>query len=307
MNLRTAYIVIITAALIGVVALSVTYDKADSEISVETPDVLVEDDVSASDSVVSVRSIGASVLGRPIEVHEFGAASADTYLLFVGGIHGGYEWNSVLLAYELIDHLRANLDTVPENVQIGIVPSANPDGVYEVIGVEGRFTLANVPEGAGAGGHGRFNANDVDLNRNFACKWQPESSWRGETVSAGTHAFSEPEAAAIRNLVVETSPDAAIFWHSQANTVYASECEDGVLPETVTLMNTYGKAAGYNTVESFDAYPITGDVEGWLASIGIPAITVELATHEDVEWERNLPAIEAVIEGYAQNSTATQK
>ena len=29
-------------------------------------------------------------------------------------------------------------------------------------------------------GKGRFNANNVDLNRNFDCSWQATSSWRGQ-------------------------------------------------------------------------------------------------------------------------------
>jgi hypothetical protein len=80
--------------------------------------------------------------------------------------------------------------------------------------------------------------------------------------------------------------------------VYASECEKGILPETLTVMNTYSKASGYPAVSSFDAYPISGDVEGWLASIGIPAITVELKTHETIEWERNLAGVKALLEYY---------
>jgi g-D-glutamyl-meso-diaminopimelate peptidase len=146
---------------------------------------------------------------------------------------------------------------------------------------------------------GRFNANNVDLNRNFDCKWQPESSWRGNFVSAGTAPFSEPEARALRDLVLETNPDAVVFWHSQASAVYASECEAGVLPETLTLMNAYALASGYQPISTFDAYPITGDAEGWLAKINIPAITVEMRTHETVEWEENLSGVEALINYYS--------
>lgn len=251
--------------------------------------------VAAPTSVVSV--IGTSVQGRSIEVHNFGPES-DTYLLFVGGVHGGYEWNSVLLAYELIDHLNSNPELIPEGVRVGIVPSANPDGVFEVIGKEGRFGFGDVPEAAGAGGAGRFNANSVDLNRNFDCKWQPESTWRGQVVSAGTAPFSEPEAAALRDLVLDSQPSAVVFWHSQASAVYASECFNGILPETLAIMNLYANTAGYQAVESFDAYPITGDAEGWLASIGIPAITVELSTHETLEWSKNLPAVLALFDHY---------
>ena len=118
--------------------------------------------------------IGTSVEGRPIEAFTYG--TGDTRLLFVGGIHGGYEWNSVLLAYGVMDEFAADPSLVPGHVSITTVPSANPDGVYAVVGEEGRFTAADVPEVAD--GAGRFNANQVDLNRNFDCKWQPESMWR---------------------------------------------------------------------------------------------------------------------------------
>ncbi|MDA1334643.1 MAG: hypothetical protein O2794_01340 [bacterium] len=48
----------------------------------------------------------------------------------------------------------------------------------------------------------------------------------------------------------------------------------------------------------FDAYEITGDAEGWLASINIPAITVELKTHETIEWSQNKAGIEALFKYY---------
>jgi len=243
--------------------------------------------------------IGVSTEGRNIESYTYG--TGDTKLLFVGGIHGGYEYNSVLLAYKFIDYLNANPGIIPDGLTVTVIPSANPDGLYEVVGKEGRFSIADVSADT-TEGQGRFNANDVDLNRNFDCKWKPESMWRGNTVSAGSEAFSEPEAAAIRDLVLEDRPDAVIFWHSQSNAVYASECEDGILPETLAIMNAYSRASGYPAVDSFDAYEITGDAEGWLASINIPAITVELSTHETVEWERNLSGIRALFTYYLQKA-----
>ena len=119
-------------------------------------------------------------------------------------------------------------------------------------------------------------------------------------MSAGTAAFSEPEAAALRDFVLAEKPKAVVFWHSQANNVYASECEDGVLPTTLTLMSTYATAAGYGEVPVFDAYPITGDAEGWLASIGIPAVTVEMKGYETTEWTKNLAGIEATLGLYSK-------
>jgi predicted deacylase len=269
-----------------------------SVVEVPTP-------VATSTSAVVHEVIGTSVQGRTIDAYTYLPAQAGgkgaKHLVFVGGIHGGYEWNSVLLAYQFMDYLEANPTFVPAGISITVIPSANPDGLFKVIGKEGRFTLADVPNTDAAGdptGLGRFNANNVDLNRNFACKWKPESTWRSKKVSAGTEAFSEPEAKAIRDFALENTPEAFVFWHSQSNAVYASECEKGILPETLSIMNVYSKAAGYKAVATFDAYPVSGDAEGWLASIGIPAITVELATHATVEWDKNRKGIEALLEFY---------
>ncbi len=245
--------------------------------------------------------IGTSVEGRNIEAYTYGSGKDN--LIFVGGIHGGYEWNSVVLAYQFIDYLKENPRVIPPELTITVIPSANPDGVYAVVGIEGKFTPSDVPTTTVPAGTGRFNANGVDLNRNFDCKWKPESMWRGKVVSAGTEAFSEPEAVAIRDYILGHPPLGVVFWHSQSNAVYASECINGILPETLTLMNVYAKAAGYPAVSTFDAYPITGDAEGWLASIDIPAITVELKTHETIEWEKNLTGVTALLEHFKTTRT----
>jgi predicted deacylase len=245
------------------------------------------------------RVIGTSLNGRPIAAYTFG--SGEQHLLFVGGVHGGYEWNSTLLAFEFFDYLSQNPQAVPQNVTVTIIPTLNPDGTYAVVAGESeRFSAAQVVDDEVLEAQARFNARGVDLNRNFDCKWQPKSSWRGQEVSAGTGPFSEPEAAALRDYVFVHQPVAVVFWHSQANAVYASECEAGVLPATRALMNAYADSAGYSAIDSFDAYPVTGDAEGWLASLGIPAITVELATHEAVEWEKNLKGFEALMALYAR-------
>lgn len=240
------------------------------------------------------QTIGTSVEGRPIESYTIGTGS--TTLLFVGGIHGGYEWNSSALAYEFITELESGLFTVPATLRIIVIPTLNPDGLFAATGLTGRFTASDVPPNiAYETGAGRFNAHGVDLNRNFACKWKPESTWRNKTVSAGSAAFSEPEAVALRDLVATTNPAAVIFWHSQANAVYGSECEDGILPGTLSVMRAYATAASYTAVPSFDAYPVSGDAEGWLASRGIPAITVELGTRTTTEWDKNRLGIQAVL------------
>lgn len=296
-------ILILAALTVLLVVVGIIYFTADAPAPEPTQTAEESEVETETTPSTEERVIGGSVENRPIEVYRFG--TGDTELLYVGGVHGGYEWNSILLAYQFIDYLDANLDRIPDNLTISVVPNLNPDGLYAATGLEGRFTAAEITDySMHETGEGRFNANSVDLNRNFACNWAPESSWRGQTVSAGDAPFSEPEAVTLQRYVTETNPAAAIFWHSRANAVYASECNDGVLPSTLNLMNTYADAANYAAVPSFDAYPITGDMEGWLASIGIPAITVELDTRTSTEWSQNQAGAVAVWDLFAEDNLA---
>ncbi len=288
--MKRTIIIIITLAILGGGFITFYLLKNKEE---NIPEELIQ----VEDNTPQHNIIGSSVEGRTIDAYTYGNGSEN--IAFVGGIHGGYEWNSVLLAYRFMDYLEANPEIIPDNLSVTIIPSANPDGIYKVTGKEDRFTTADIPDSE-ATVSGRFNANEVDLNRNFDCKWQPESTWRSQPVSAGSSAFSEPEAQAIKNFVLNKSPLAVIFWHSQSNAVYASECEKGVLPETLNIMNTYAKASGYKAIATFDSYPVTGDAEGWLASINIPAITVELETHESIDWEQNLAGVKALFDYYKQ-------
>jgi predicted deacylase len=260
---------------------------------------MVPEPVPAVVSTSSQEIIGYSVENRPIESYTFG--NGETPLLFVGGIHGGYEWNSSLLAYELIDYLHQNPTAVPETLTVHIIPTLNPDGLFLATGQEGRFTATDIPNvDIHSAGIGRFNANDVDINRNFDCRWVPEGTWRGQTVSAGPAPFSEPEAVTLRDYVYDITPAAAVFWHSRANNVYGSECGEVVTANTLTLMSTYAQAASYGEVPVFDAYPVTGAAEDWLASLGIPTISVELETRTDSEFARNLAGTKAILELYGK-------
>jgi len=242
--------------------------------------------------------IGLSVQGREIEAFTYG--KGDTHLAFVGGIHGGYEWNSVLLAYKFMDYLEANPETIPKNISVIIIPSLNPDGVSRVVGKDGRFTVLDVPNNIELTKVGRFNMSGVDLNRNFDCRFQATSTWQSKIVSAGKSVFSEPEAKAFQNFVLKNNLSAVVFWHSQSNGVYASMCQNGILPGTLDLMNTYSIASGYPAQKSFDSYAITGAADDWLASINIPAVSVELKTHESIEWDKNLAGILALFRYYTK-------
>ena len=242
----------------------------------------------------TTRIIGYSVEERPLTDIQFG--SGPTHIVFVGGIHGGYEWNTILLAYDMIDYFTANPGDIPADVTLHIIPAANPDGQYLVTAQEGRFSPLDV---AADSLPGRVNGHGVDLNRNWDCNWTANALWRDQPTSGGAKAFSEPETMALRDFLLELNPVAVIFWHSAANGVFAAGCTDVYQP-SLNLAGIYGRAAGYPVYETFTSYQVTGDAGDWLSLQGIPAISVELLNHESTDWSKNRAGVTAVLRQFNQ-------
>ncbi len=243
-------------------------------------------------------TIGSSLKNNTITAYHFG--SGPTELLFVGGIHGGYEWNTSLVAYELIDYLTANPSKIPKNVRVTVIPVVNPDGLEKVTGSTGRFTADDVSKSESIVVAGRYNENNVDLNRNFDCDWQKNAVWQTKTVSGGNAAFSEPESKAIRDYVTKNKPSAVVVWYSAGGGVFASSCHNGVSKETNTLTQIFASASSYAAHQSFDFYATTGDMVNWLAKNNIPAISVLLTDHTGTDWSKNKAGIDAVLKHFAQ-------
>lgn len=253
---------------------------------------------STESAVKGQTLIGTSVEGRPIVAYHFGEGEKE--ILFIGGIHGGYEWNTVLVAYEAADYLKSNLDIIPKNLTITVIPVLNPDGLNKVVGTTTRFALSAVPSSQSVQISGRFNASNVDLNRNFDCDWKSTGTWQNTTVSGGSAAFSEPESQAIKQYVEKNKPVAVVAWFSAAGGVYSSSCHNGVSTETSAVAKAYAKASGYPAYNDFDFYAITGDMTNWLAKENITAISVLLTNHTDTEWTKNLAGINALLLHYAK-------
>lgn len=243
--------------------------------------------------------LGTSVKNSDITAYHYGTGSKE--LLFVGGIHGGYEWNTVLLAYELMDYLSANPTVIPANIKVTVIPVLNPDGLNKVVGHTGRFTVSDVPTSKEVLVSGRFNANGVDLSRNFDCDWQTKGVWMNQTVSGGNAVFSEKESQAFKGYIEAHTPIAVVVWYSSAGGVFSSSCNKGIVsPATKTLTATYATASGYKAYASYDFYKTTGDMVNWLAKKNIPAISVLLTTHQDTEWSKNKEGVLALLKYLAK-------
>ncbi|MEO8391705.1 MAG: M14 family metallopeptidase [Chloroflexota bacterium] len=230
---------------------------------------------------VSAPSVmGHSAGGLPLTVERFG--SGERALLLIGGIHGGWEANTVTLMQELIAHFSSTPQDVLSGITLMIVPVANPDGL----------AYGRIPRG-------RFNGDGVDLNRNWSCEWSRDAFWRQDRVSPGLTSFSEPESVALANFMLQVRPAAALFYHSAANGVFAGNC--GGDHGSAAMAAVVGKAAGYGYDAPFTAYPVTGVASNWADGQGIPSADVELQTATDSEYDRNLRGIMALQQWIAEN------
>jgi len=204
----------------------------------------------------SQTTIGYSVKGRPIIAYYFGSGSST--ILFTGGMHGS-ERSGATTMQAWVTYLQAHAaEVIPAGKRVVVVPNTNPDGI-----------AANA----------RYNANNVNIGRNFAtANWKADiETSNGVLVNGGgTSATSEPESKALAALTRQLRPRLEISYHSSGRLVGANKFGD-----SVAVGNIYAKMVGYKTMfydaEAVMGYPMTGEYEDWMGeSMGIPAILIEL-------------------------------
>ncbi len=254
-------------------------------------------EISVPELIQSETSIGRSVDGRPIVAHHFGDGDAD--ILFIGGLHGGYAWNTSLVAYELIDFLKTHPEEIMDNERITVIPVLNPDGLYQVAGTADSFTKDHIKPEKVSALSPRFNTNYVDLNRNFDCDWKQNAQWGERIVSGGVAPFSEPESLALKNYIRTSKPDAVIVWYAGAGSVYGSSCNNGISALTRSLVERYAQASGYIPVPKYNFAAMSGDLVNWLAKEGVPAVSVLLPGRADSDWSRNEAGIKEIFKMFA--------
>jgi len=234
---------------------------------------------TATAEVMHQTVIGRSVEGRDIAAFRFGAGPLKAVL--VGDIHGEFEANTYALAQQLVAHFEAHPGEVPPDISLWIIPTINPDGL--------------------ATGH-RWNAHDVDLNRNADTDLDgcAGNDWSPDTIglegphpgAGGPYPFSEPESQAVRDFLDDAW--IAVFYHSAAEAIFVDTCQQHV--PTARLAQVLSESTGYPVPEEgWAGYPITGDFGDYLAGEGVAAVTLELADKENPEFDRNLAGVRALL------------
>ena len=234
---------------------------------------------SSTPEIQQPQVIGSSVTGRPLEVYQFGLGPVEK--LIIAGIHGGYEWNTIELADELIDYLDNYPEVVPPDQTLYILRALNPDGLARSKGFGGRA-----------------NENNVDINRNFPSNWQSEwpraGCWDYIPITGGKAAASEPETRALMSFIQAHDIQALISYHSAALGIFPGgqppDAGSLSLAETLAAVSDYP----YPPIDAGCVY--TGQFVDWASDQGIPAVDIELTNHQDSDFEKNLAILSVFLD-----------
>jgi predicted deacylase len=216
-------------------------------------------------------TIGYSVAGRPIEVYSFG--KGPHLRMIIAGIHGGYEWNTIALADELIKYIHDKPEVIPNDVTLYILRNMNPDGDARSHGEEGRV-----------------NERGVDLNRNFPTNWTATWDRAGcydlTETTGGTGPGSEPETQAVMRFLQTHRIEVLISYHSAALGVFPGGTpwdEDSMrLAKEIAAITDYP----YPPLDTGCLY--TGTLADYGVSMGAASVDMELSNHRDTDFDANL-------------------
>ncbi|HEV7215701.1 MAG TPA: M14 family zinc carboxypeptidase [Chloroflexota bacterium] len=221
------------------------------------------------DAVVQTSTIGTSVEGRSITATRIGGGPIA--LAFVGDTHGAPEAATASLIQTAIAYFRTNPDAVPAGECAYFIPTLNPDGLADGT---------------------RFNADGIDINRNFgAADWnsnpyEPSGLVRG---AGGQQPFSEPETRAMRDFLLTHHVVGSIFYHSPWGGLYAE-------PHSLAFAQQLGQASGYPVhVPGDTPYPLTGTAHAWADANGEYSVLLELRAGAGIEWQANFQAMAAAM------------
>lgn len=222
--------------------------------------------------------IGFSASGRPIEVYTFG--QGEKKLMIVAGIHGGYEWNTITLADQLITYINDHPGAVSSDVTLYILRDLNPDG-------DARSHDAD----------GRVNAHGVDLNRNFPVNWSATWDRSGcydiTPTTGGIGPASEPETRIMMRFITSHKLTALISYHSAALGIFPGgnpwDEASKRLAQAIRNVTTYP----YPPIDTGCVY--TGTLADYAVSQGIAAVDMELTNHNDTDFTMNLKTLKVLV------------
>eukprot|EP00392_Amoebophrya_sp_AT5.2_P011994 g12088.t1 len=152
----------------------------------------------------------------------------------------------------------------------------------------------------------------VDLNRNFPTAWKKIRNGCSEEYS-GTHAFSEPETIAIKELVEKVKFTVCANLHAYGSmlTHPYNYKKRNTLPKDDTAIyteiNKVFKYSKFGTAQQTVGYTAFGESDDWLYDQGIISMSPEVGHEEDGFWPRKGKIMGIVERNYLRMRYLTLK
>lgn len=241
--------------------------------------------------------LGLSLEGRLLRgVRITNPGADDRPVVVVQACQHAREWISVAATMYAAEQFATaaegtELDVLLDQVELVVVPVANPDGYAYSWDVD-RFWRKNRREGYG-----------VDTNRNWSVAWGGEGASPDPAAENyhGADPFSEPEPAAMRDFVTgEPGVVAMLDVHSYGQLVLypwgydAADSEDHALFSALaadiadTMTAQHGQQ--YVPLQSAELYPAAGNAADWAyGTFGIYGVALELRPAQEEDGGFVLP------------------
>jgi g-D-glutamyl-meso-diaminopimelate peptidase len=253
---------------------------------------------AAYPGLARVETIGASVMGNPIEAIVLGNPQADTKIFVHAAIHGREylpAWVALRQAEAMLkasslgaSYKDVKVSDMLSRIQIWIVPIANPDGVR--LATEGLDavppTMPEIAEALKAMNRGstdfrywKANAHGVDLNANFETGWNTNPKRKrkpGRENYPGPSPLSEPESKALYDLTLREDFDFVLSYHSSGGMIYWS---DPVRTDTQSvnrqIANRFRKLNKYSVIFLSRKKQYGGYRDWFVTTYSRPGFTIE--------------------------------
>lgn len=229
------------------------------------------------------KSVGKSVQRRDLSMTVIGYKGGMPVVV-IGSIQGDQSSTRTLVD-ALINYYRQDEDRVPNGVTFYLIPSINPDG--------------NTSDS-------RYNANGVDLNRNWDTDdWKSKAAVpgypNGKAGAGGSYPFSEPETIALRDLLNNLKASSSSL---RVVTLHASvqRSSGEVYPgghNATRMAEAYANAANYDIEYEWDQYTTSGEAVTWCDEQGIPSIDIVVPASQSPSSRvyGNLTLLDVTVKG----------
>jgi protein MpaA len=181
-----------------------------------------------------------------------------THVVIIGSIQGDQVTTRDLIQ-DLIRYYEKNMQEIPTNVQYHFIPTLNPDGNANNI---------------------RYNANNVDLNRNWdTSDWTANAAVpgypEGKAGAGGGQPFSEPETRALRDFLTQfptSEPVRVVLYHASVRRTKGEVYPGG--NRSLSISENYAAATNYDIEHAWAEYVTSGEAVTWCDENNIPAVDV---------------------------------